>query len=106
MASGIPFTRGSKEIVPVTFEDRTGLTTDLSTATPKFWLRKPDGVTYVYDNVATTATGMTINPLIDSSAGGPSGLLAEGDYDFWVGYTRGSEVIKKYVGFLRIADKP
>lgn len=104
MATKIPFTRGSKEIVPVTLEDRTALTTDLSTASPKFWLREPDGVTYVYTNESTTASEMTINPLIDSSSGGPSGLLDAGLYDFWVGWTRGSEVIKKYVGQLDIQD--
>jgi hypothetical protein len=104
VASSVPFTRGSKEIVPVELEDRTNITTDLSAASPKFWLREPDLATYVYDNVATTASGMIIMPLIDSSSGGPSGLLDAGDYDFWVGWTNGSEVIKKYVGKLVIAD--
>lgn len=101
MASGIEITQGTKEIIPVDVIDRTGVTTDLSTATPKFWFQKPDN-SYVYDNVAATAVGMRIDCLVDTSAGGPSGLLAVGTYRLYVGWTRGSEVPKRFAMYVLI----
>lgn len=86
----IKITKGTKEIIPVDVVDRTGVVTDLSAASPKFWLQKEDN-TYVYDDVATTAIGMRINPLVDTSAAGPGGLLPNGTYRLFVGFTVGSE---------------
>lgn len=102
MASGVEITQGTKEIIPVDVVDRTGMTTDLSTASPKFWFQKPDD-SYVYDNVAATAVAMQIQCLIDTSSGGPSGLLAEGTYRLYVGWTRGSELIKRFVMYVIIS---
>lgn len=105
MASGVEITQGTKEIIPVDVVDRTGLTNDLSTATPKFWFQKPDD-TYVYDNVASGATGMQFQPLVDTSSGGPGGLLATGTYRLYVGWTRGSEVIKRFAMYVIISLPP
>jgi hypothetical protein len=41
-----------------------------------------------------TATAMRINPLVDTSSGGPGGLLPVGHYRLFVGFTVGSEVVK------------
>ena len=89
----IKLTKGTKEIVPVDVVDRTAVVTDLSTASPKFWFQRDDN-TYVYDNVATTASGMRINPLVDASAAGPGGLLVNGHYRLFIGFTVGSEIVR------------
>lgn len=102
MANGIEITQGTKEIIPVDVIDRTGVVTDLSTATPKFWFQKPDN-TYVYDNVAATASGMRIDCLIDTSSGGPGGLLAVGQYRLYIGWTSGSEVPKRFAMYVVIS---
>lgn len=101
MASGIGIVQGTKEIIPVTVVDKSGLTTDLSTASPKFWFQAPDD-SYVYDNVATTASGMIVMPLVDTSSGGPGGLLDLGIYRMYVGWTNGSEVVKKFAAYVTI----
>lgn len=101
MAIGTEITQGTKEIIPVEIVDSTGLTTDLSTASPKFWFQAPDD-SYIYDNIATTASGMIIMPLVDTSAGGPGGLLALGVYRLYVGWTNGSEVVKKFAQYISI----
>lgn len=101
MPSGIGITQGTKEIIPVTIVDKTNVTTDLSGASPKFWFQKPDD-TYVYSNVTATATGMRIDCLVDTSAGGPGGLLATGTYRLYVGWTNGSEVVKKFAAYVEI----
>lgn len=102
MASGIEITQGTKEIIPVDVVDKTGITTDLSAATPKFWFQAPDD-SYVYDNVAATASGMRIDCLVDTSATGPDGLLAEGTYRLYVGWTNGSEQVKRFAGNVIIS---
>lgn len=101
MASGVEITQGTKEIIPVDIADKTGVTTDLSTASPKFWFQKPDD-SYVYDNVAATASGMRIDCLVDTSAAGPGGLLAEGTYRLYVGWTNGSEQVKRFAAYVLI----
>lgn len=101
MPSGIGITQGTKEIIPVTIVDKTNVTTDLSGASPKFWFQKPDD-TYVYNNVAATASGMRIDCLVDTSSGGPGGLLATGTYRLYVGWTNGSEVVKKFAAYVEI----
>jgi hypothetical protein len=89
----VKLTVGTKEIVPVDIVDRTSAVTDLSGASPKFWFQKDDN-SYVYNNASTTAVAMRINPLVDTSSGGPGGLLPAGHYRLFVGFTVGSEVVK------------
>jgi len=90
----IKLTQGTKEIIPVDVVDTSGVVTDLSTATPKFWFQRADE-SYVYDNVAASAVGMRINCLVDTSASGPDGLLPTDELlRLFVGFTNGSEVIK------------
>lgn len=105
MASGIVITPGTKEYIPVDVVDRTGLTSDLSTASPKFWFQKEDN-SYVYTNVSATGVGMQIQCLVDTSSGGPGGLLADGTYRLYVGWTRGSEVIKRFAMYVIIETPP
>lgn len=85
-------TKGTKEIVPVDILDRTGVTTDLSTATPKFTLMKDDNST-VYSDATATGAAMRISCLVDTSSGGPGGLLPVGHYRLFVKFTVGSEVV-------------
>lgn len=101
MASGVEITQGTKEIIPVDVVDKTGITTDLSGATPKFWFQADDD-SYVYDNVAATGVGMRIDCLVDTSSGGPGGLLAVGTYRLYVGWTNGAEVPKRFAAFILI----
>jgi hypothetical protein len=105
MASGTEITQGTKEYLAVDVDDRTGMTTDLSTASPKFWFQKPDD-SYVYNNVSATAVGMQLQCLIDTSSGGPGGLLAVGQYRLYVGWTRGSEQIKRFAMYVIISLPP
>lgn len=102
MASGVEITQGTKEIIPVDVVDKTGITTDLSAASPKFWFQASDD-SYVYDNVAATASGMRIDCLVDTSSGGPGGLLATDTYRLYVGWTNGSEVVKRFAAYIIIA---
>lgn len=102
MPSGIEITQGTKEIIPVDVVDKTGVTSDLSGASPKFWFQKPDN-SYVYNNVAATGVGMRIDCLVDTSSGGPGGLLAEGTYRLYVGWTNGSEQIKRFAIYVIIS---
>lgn len=105
MASGIEITQGTKEIIAVDVTDRTGLTSDLSTASPKFWFQADDD-SYVYNNVAASAVGMQFQCLVDTSSGGPGGLLDVGTYRLYVGWTRGSEVVKRFVMYVMISLPP
>lgn len=90
----IKLTQGTIEIVPVDVVDTSGMITDLSTATPKFWLQRAD-LTYVYDNVAASAVDMRVNCLIDTSASGPDGLLPVDErLLLYIGFTNGSEIVK------------
>ncbi len=102
MASGIEITQGTKEYIPVDVVDRTGLTNDLSTASPKFWFQADDD-SYVYNNVSATGVGMQIQCLVDTSSGGPGGLLAVGTYRLYVGWARGSEVVKRFAMYVLIS---
>lgn len=102
MASGVEITQGTKEVIPVDVVDRTGLTTNMATATPKFWFQRPND-TYVYDNVAATGVGMQIQCLVDTSAAGPGGLLAVGTYRLYVGWTVGSEIPKRFAMYVLIS---
>ena len=103
MAIGIEITQGTKEIIPVTIVDKTNVTTDLSGMSPKFWFQKPDD-TYVYNSATASATGLRIDCLVETSSGGPGGLLALGLYRLYVGWTNGatSEVVKKFAQYVTI----
>jgi hypothetical protein len=82
--------KGTKEIIPVTVVDETGITTDLSGLSPKFDFLD-DNSTFIYNQATATASGMVMSCLIDASSTGPSGLLPVGHYRLFVGFTIGSE---------------
>jgi len=89
----IRLTAGTKEVVPVDVTDSTGITTDLSGATPTYTVQN-DADAYKYNAASTTATAMRILPLLDTSATHAGGAWAVGHYRLFVGFTVGSEVIK------------
>ncbi len=89
----VRLTAGTKEVVPVDVYDATGVTTDLSAASPTYTVQN-DADAYKYNDVATTASGMRIKPLLDTSASHAGGAWAVGHYRLFVGFTVGSEVIK------------
>lgn len=72
----IRLTVGTKEIVPVTVYDRTGVVIDLSAAVPLRFDLMRDNETFVYNNQAASASGMVIFCLLDLSAAGPAGEIA------------------------------
>jgi hypothetical protein len=49
---------------------------------------------------------MQLQCLIDTSSGGPGGLLAVGQYRLYVGWTRGSEQIKRFAMYVIISLPP
>lgn len=78
---------GSKEQVVVDLKDLTGAVTNLSTASPKFSVKKSDGTTVV--NLATaSAVNMRVYCLIDTVAV----TYTVGSYRLFVSFTSGSEV--------------
>jgi len=89
----VRLTLGTKEIVPVDVSDGTGVITDLSAASTIYTVQD-DANIYYYTNQSTTASGMRIKPLLDTSATGPLGPWAEGHYRLFVGFTVGSEIVK------------
>lgn len=89
----IRLTAGTKEIVPVDVYDATGDTTDLSAASPTYTVQDSLDA-YKYNAVSTTASGMRIKPLLDTSATHAGGAWATGHYRLFVGFTVGSEIIK------------
>lgn len=82
--------KGTKESIVVEVTDENGVVTDLSALSPKYDFLD-DANTFIYNQVAATATGMEMTCLIDASATGPSGLLAVAHYRLFVGFTVGSE---------------
>jgi hypothetical protein len=89
----VRLTAGTKEIVPIDIIDSTQITTDLSAATPTYTVQD-DADAYKYNAASTTASGMRIKPLLDTSATHAGGAWAVGHYRLFVGFTVGSEVIK------------
>jgi len=89
----VRLTAGTKEIVPVDVTDSTGVTTDLSAATPTYTVLNDLDVAK-YTAASTTASGMRIKPMMDTSATHVGGAWATGHYRLFVGFTVGSEVIK------------
>jgi hypothetical protein len=89
----VRLTAGTKEIVPVDITDYTGVTTDLSAATPTYTVQD-DANAYKYNAASTTASGMRIKPMMDTSATHAGGAWAVGHYRLFVGFTVGSEIIK------------
>jgi len=89
----VRLTAGTKEIVPVDVTDSTGVTTDLSAATPTYTVLNDLDVAK-YTAASTTASGMRIKPMMDTSATHAGGAWATGHYRLFVGFTVGSEVIK------------
>lgn len=87
-------TRGTKEEVLVDVVDRSGGITDLSGSTPQYDIEDSTN-TEVHSNIAGSATGMQLKFLVDLTSGGPGGLLAVGDYQFFYNFTVGSQVIRK-----------
>lgn len=86
----ISLAKGTKETVIVLVDDVTDVVTDLSGLSPKFDFLD-DANTFIYNQQAATASGMTMSCLLDVSATGPSGLLAVAHYRLFVGFTTGSE---------------
>lgn len=86
-------TRGTVEYVPADLADRTGVVTDLSSASPTFDVVDDDDV-YWYQDESASATGMRINCLMDTSSAHSLGLWPIGHYRWFVGFTVGSEVVK------------
>lgn len=74
----IRLTKGTKEYVPVTVFDRSGIVTNLSTQATaiKFDLLRDDDTT-IYNNQTATADLMTINCLLDLSTTGPAGEVPD-----------------------------
>lgn len=89
----IRLTKGTKEYVPVTVFDRSNVITDIAgqATNIKFDLLRDDDTT-IYNNQAATAVLMVINCLLDLSAAGPAGEVAEDTrLRLFVEFTVGSE---------------
>jgi len=93
MPQSITLTKGTKEIVPFDVVDQTGNVTDLSSKSPKYYFIDAAG-TNIYNGTSTTAVLMRVSCLLDCSAAGPNGLLAEGRYRLFVSFTNGTETPK------------
>ena len=85
---------GSKENIVVDLVDATGAVTDLSGASPVFYVEKNDG-TVMVNGVAATAVGMRVVCLFNTTTGGP---WTDGLYKLYVGLTIGAESPKIYAG--------
>jgi hypothetical protein len=92
MAS-VRLTAGTKEIVPVDVTDSTGVTTDLSAATPLYTVLN-DAEVAKYTDASTTASGMRIKPMIDTSSTHAGGAWAVGHYRLFVKFTVATEIVK------------
>lgn len=87
-------TKGTKEEILVDVVDRSNSVTDLSGSTPQYDIENDAG-SEVHSNIAGTATGMQLKFLVDLTSGGPGGLLAVGDYEFFCNFTVGTQVVRK-----------
>lgn len=92
--------KGTKENIRVTFVDRTGLVTDLSSSGPTFDVIDS---AEVFKVTAGSATGsaLTITVPLDTTVGG---TWAEGDYRLFVKFTVGAEVIRKGPYYFTIIE--
>jgi len=86
----VRLTAGTKEIVPVDVQDRSGTITDLSTYSPVYSVLDDADVEW-YSLEATSATAMRILPLIDTSVTHVLGAWPLGHYRLFVGFTTPSE---------------
>jgi len=89
----IRLTAGTKEILPVDITDSTGVVTDLSASTPTYTVLN-DADVAKYTAASTTASGMRIKPMMDTSASHAGGAWAVGHYRLFVSFTVATEVIK------------
>jgi hypothetical protein len=93
-------TKGTKENVRVTYEDRSGLVTTLVGSAPTFDVIDSAEV-YKVTAASASASGMIITLLLDTTAGG---TWAEGEYRLFVKFTVGSQVIRKGPYFFTITE--
>ncbi len=87
-------TKGTKEEIIVDVVDRSNSVTDLSGSTPQYDIEDSAGAE-VHSNIAGTGVAMQLKFVVDLTAGGPAGLLAVGDYEFFYNFTVGTQVIRK-----------
>lgn len=87
-------TKGTKEEIIVDVVDRSGNVTDLSGSTPQYDIEDATN-TEVHSNIAGTAVGMQLKFVVDLTAGGPGGLLAVGDYEFFYNFSVAGQVVRK-----------
>lgn len=105
----IRLTVGTKEYVPVTVFDRTGIVDNLSVDATniKFDVLYDDDVTFLYENQAATADVMTINCLLDLSATGPDGEIPDDTrLRLFVEFTVGSESPRLGPVVIFVRDEP
>jgi hypothetical protein len=93
-------TKGTKENVRVTYEDRSGLVTTLAGSGPTFDVLDSADVAKVTAGSAS-ASGMIITLLLDTTVGG---VWAEGEYRLFVKFTVGSQVIRKGPYYFTIIE--
>lgn len=93
-------TKGTKENVRVTYEDRSGLVTTLAGSGPTFDVLDSADVAKV-TAASASASGMIITLLLDTTVGG---VWAEGEYRLFVKFTVGSQVVRKGPYFFTIVE--
>ena len=92
--------KGTKENVRVTYVDRAGLVSDLSSSGPTFDVIDSADV-FKVTGASASASGLTVTLLLDTTVGG---VWAEGDYRLFVKFTVGSEVIRKGPYYFTIVE--
>lgn len=93
-------TKGTKENVRVTYEDRSGLIATLAGSGPTFDVLDAADAAKVTAGSAS-ASGMVITLLLDTTVGG---VWAEGEYRLFVQFTVGAQVIRKGPYFFTIVE--
>lgn len=83
--------KGTKEIVIIDVADDTGSISDISILSPTYDFIT-DANVFIYTAAVATADGMQVSCLLDTSASGPSGLLAVGHYRLFIRFTIGTEL--------------
>lgn len=104
----IRLTKGTKEYVPVTVFDRSGIVTNIAAQATaiKFDVIYDDD-TNLYTNQAATADLMTINCLLDLSTTGPDGeILEDTRLRLFVEFTVGTESPRLGPVVIFVRDEP
>ena len=92
--------KGSKENVRVTFVDRSGVVTDLTTSAPTFDVLDAADV-FKVTAAAATGSGLVVTVPLDTTVGG---TWAEGEYRLFVRFSVGAELIRKGPYYFTIIE--